>query len=52
MAHIVDHFSIRFVDQFSIDKYICLPTDEQLRAEIEAQKTVFYAQHPELKDKI
>ena len=22
MAHIVDHFSIRFVDQFSIDKYI------------------------------
>ena len=21
MAHIVDHFSIRFVDQFSIDKY-------------------------------
>ena len=31
---------------------LCLPTDEQLRAEIEAQKTVFYAQHPELKDKI
>ena len=27
---------------------LCLPTEEQLRAEIEAQKEIFYMQHPEL----
>ena len=30
----------------------CLPTEEQLRAEIETQKGIFYLQHPELKEDI
>ena len=38
-------------EQLFASKYrLCLPTEEQLRAEIEAQKTIFYAQHPELKE--
>ena len=38
-------------EQLFASKYrLCLPTDEQLRAEIEAQKEIFYMQHPELKD--
>ena len=27
-----------------------LPTEEELRAEVETQKTIFYLQHPELKE--
>lgn len=35
-------------EQLFASKYrLCLPSEEQLRAEIEAQKTIFYAQHPE-----
>ena len=38
-------------EQLFASKYrLCLPTDEQLRAEIEAQKEIFYMQHPKLKD--
>lgn len=29
---------------------LCLPTEDQLRAEIDAQKTIFFMQHPELKE--
>ena len=37
-------------EQLFASKYrLCLPSEEQLRAEIEAQKTIFYMQHPELK---
>ena len=36
-------------EQLFASKYkLCLPTEEQLRTEIEAQKTIFYLQHPEL----
>lgn len=39
-------------EQLFASKYrLCLPTETQLRAEIEAQKTIFYAQHPELIEK-
>ena len=38
-------------EQLFASKYrLCLPTDEQLRAEIEAQKEIFYMQHPELRE--
>ena len=38
-------------EQLFASKYkLCLPTEEQLRAEIEAQKTIFYLQHPELRE--
>ena len=38
-------------EQLFATKYrLCLPSEEQLRAEIEAQKTIFYLQHPELKN--
>ena len=37
---------------FATKYRLCLPTEEQLRAEIEAQKTIFYAQHPELKEEL
>lgn len=38
-------------EQLFASKYrLCLPTEEELRAEIEAQKTIFYLQHPEMKD--
>ena len=38
-------------EQLFAAKYrLCLPTEEQLRAEIDAQKTIFYMQHPELKE--
>lgn len=40
-------------EQLFIAKYrLCLPTEEQLRAEIETQKGIFYLQHPELKEDI
>lgn len=36
-------------EQLFASKYrLCLPTEDQLRAEIEAQKEIFYMQHPEL----
>ena len=36
-------------EQLFASKYrLCLPTEEQLRAEIDAQKEIFYMQHPEL----
>lgn len=36
-------------EQLFANKYrLCLPTEDQLRAEIEAQKEIFYMQHPEL----
>ena len=38
-------------EQLFASKYkLCLPTEEQLRAEIEAQKSIFYLQHPELQE--
>ena len=38
-------------EQLFAAKYrLCLPTEEQLRAEIETQKGIFYLQHPELKE--
>ena len=37
---------------FSSKYMLCLPTEEQLRAEIEAQKEIFYLQHPEFKEKL
>ena len=38
-------------EQLFATKYrLCLPSEEQLRAEIEAQKTMFYLQHPEWKE--
>jgi hypothetical protein len=40
-------------EQLFTAKYrLCLPTEEQLRAEIETQKGIFYLQHPELKEDI
>ncbi len=40
-------------EQLFAAKYrLCLPTEEQLRAEIETQKGIFYLQHPELKEDI
>jgi len=37
-------------EQLFAAKYkLCLPTEEQLKAEIETQKEIFYLQHPELK---
>ena len=40
-------------EQLFASKYkLCLPTEEQLRAEIEAQKEIFYLQHPEFKEKL
>lgn len=40
-------------EQLFASKYrLCLPTEEQLRAEIEAQKEMFYMQHPEMENKI
>ena len=39
-------------EQLFASKYkLCLPTEEQLRAEIETQKEIFYMQHPELREK-
>ncbi|WP_028236485.1 PDDEXK nuclease domain-containing protein [Pseudobutyrivibrio sp. MD2005] len=39
-------------EQLFASKYrLCLPTEEQLRAEIEAQKEIFYMQHPEMENK-
>ena len=35
---------------FASNYRLCLPTEEQLRAEIESQKEMFYVQHPELDD--
>ena len=38
-------------EQLFAAKYrLCLPTEEQLRAEIETQKEIFYLQHPELRE--
>ena len=38
-------------EQLFAAKYkLCLPTEEQLKAEIEAQKELFYMQHSELKE--
>ncbi len=37
---------------FSAKYRLCLPTEEQLRAEIETQKGIFYLQHPELKEEL
>ncbi len=38
-------------EQLFAAKYkLCLPTEEQLKAEIETQKEIFYMQHPELKE--
>lgn len=38
-------------EQLFASKYkLCLPSEEELRAEIEAQKEIFYLQHPELKE--
>ena len=38
-------------EQLFASKYkLVLPTDQQLRAEIETQKEIFYMQHPELKE--
>lgn len=40
-------------EQLFAAKYrLCLPTEEQLRAEIETQKGIFYLQHPELKEEL
>ena len=40
-------------EQLFAAKYrLFLPTEEQLRAEIETQKGIFYLQHPELKEDI
>ena len=37
-------------DRLFMSKYLTyLPTEEQLRTEIEKQKAIFYAQHPELR---
>ena len=39
-------------EQLFASKYrLCLPTEEQLRAEIDAQKEIFYMQHPEMENK-
>ena len=39
-------------EQLFAAKYrLCLPTEEQLRSEIETQKEIFYLQHPELKER-
>lgn len=39
-------------EQLFASKYrLCLPTEEQLRAEIDAQKEIFYMQYPELDKK-
>ena len=39
-------------DHLFMSKYLTyLPTKEQLRAEIEHQKNIFYMQHPKLDDK-
>ncbi len=39
-------------DHLFMSKYLTyLPTKEQLRAEIERQKNIFYMQHPKLDDK-
>ena len=38
-------------EQLFAAKYkLCLPSEEQLKAEIETQKEIFYMQHPELKE--
>lgn len=38
-------------EQLFATKYrLCLPTEDQLRAEIETQKEIFYLQHPELRE--
>lgn len=37
---------------FAAKYRLCLPTEEQLRAEIETQKGIFYLQHPELKEEL
>ena len=40
-------------EQLFAAKYrLCLPTEEQLRAEIETQKEIFYLQHPELREDV
>ena len=40
-------------EQLFAAKYrLCLPTEEQLRAEIETQKGIFYLQHLELKEEL
>ena len=40
-------------EQLFAAKYrLYLPTEEQLRAEIETQKGIFYLQHPELKEEL
>lgn len=39
-------------EQLFANKYrLCLPSEDQLRAEIEAQKEIFFMQHPELEQK-
>ena len=39
-------------DRLFMSKYLTyMPTKEQLKHEIEKQKSIFYAQHPELDDK-
>ena len=38
-------------EQLFASRYkLFLPSEEELRAEIEAQKEIFYLQHPELKE--
>ena len=38
-------------EQLFASKYrLCLPSEEQLRSEIAAQKEIFYLQHPELRE--
>ena len=44
----VDHF---FIYQLFMSKYkLYLPSEEELKAEIENQKTMFYLQHQENND--
>ncbi len=48
---IVRYSVIHENEQLFAAKYkLCLPSEEQLKAEIETQKEIFYMQHPELKE--
>jgi len=35
---------------FAAKYRLCLPSEDELRAEIETQKEIFYLQHPELRE--
>ena len=48
----IARYSVMHVNEqlFAAKYNLCLPSEEQLKAEIETQKEIFYMQHPELKE--